>query len=644
SNQQKAVEPVAAARRRSMLSMDGSVLFLLQRPQTEGTIGRIRSQRSGPRRGMGHLYPRTRGVSASGENGLRGGKATQSQGSGLPYEREIGNSGSSKGDGTSSYPEWATETTQTDWLSVSAQSETDAFEPDPELLARTSVHSVLSNLGQNKSMSLAGTQEAKAMDVHWQRGRPKEEELHSLSGKMGWDWRPRTSGSRGMVMELKVLASVEHREQLLVTLHGIIKLLDDHYAAVHELLKQVKTARLSSYDTEYEERQEQSARQLLEKIWTRCNEAKVVVAQLRAVSIETVAGICEWRESFAAESESGHPLPEFIWRRRNYLYKMETDLDSLDEQPLLVKWLGCRATGNPFLVPPAPQGTGYGCSRATKVIHQSPDWCSRILTSLNCADRKFISRLPPRLLRLCEKALRVLKGERERVEAAEKAEEELWETCDRTRAMTDSRSWDALLDMGAAPSGLPGKLSERIQSTKGVRSLPSVCPPRPIYRPKSSPATFAVKSGQRSIRGNILCISREVEGLHENVNSAVRESSAAAALLLQARFRGHFVRLARAKLEVKKAEAALTLQRAWRGHIGRECANLRQTEQRLEGMKVKQEAKRMAGAMGTVRRFLRNIVYLRKVQMKHSAARARLQAELERKHYKAALTIQCATR
>ena len=68
---------------------------------------------------------------------------------------------------------------------------------------------------------------------------------------------------------------------------------------------------------------------------------------LRVSSVETVDAITRWRGESAYASR---PAP-FVWNGVNYLLKMPSDLDFLDEVVPLTSWLGFSMLRNPFVMP-----------------------------------------------------------------------------------------------------------------------------------------------------------------------------------------------------------------------------------------------------------------------------------------------------
>ena len=68
---------------------------------------------------------------------------------------------------------------------------------------------------------------------------------------------------------------------------------------------------------------------------------------LRVASVETVDAISRWRGESAY---SARPAP-FVWNGVNYLLKMPSDLDFLDEVVPLTAWLGFSMLRNPFVMP-----------------------------------------------------------------------------------------------------------------------------------------------------------------------------------------------------------------------------------------------------------------------------------------------------
>ena len=65
---------------------------------------------------------------------------------------------------------------------------------------------------------------------------------------------------------------------------------------------------------------------------------------LRIATVDTVECIVRWREAQAK------PYP-FVWNGINYLVKIPSDLDFLDEVVPLTSWLGFSLLRNPFVVP-----------------------------------------------------------------------------------------------------------------------------------------------------------------------------------------------------------------------------------------------------------------------------------------------------
>jgi hypothetical protein len=96
-------------------------------------------------------------------------------------------------------------------------------------------------------------------------------------------------------------------------------------------------------------------------IASRIDATVVALAQLRGASVEVVEAVTKWRR--AAERRGtgaaiGIPSGRFFkWEGQNYLIKMMTDQDMLDQYTIIRDGLGFPAAKNPFLVPPESMRT-----------------------------------------------------------------------------------------------------------------------------------------------------------------------------------------------------------------------------------------------------------------------------------------------
>lgn len=65
---------------------------------------------------------------------------------------------------------------------------------------------------------------------------------------------------------------------------------------------------------------------------------------LRVASVEVVEAVIAWREVCGPEAV-------FQWNSVNYLLKMPSDLDYLENHKVIRKWLGFPLKRNPFVIP-----------------------------------------------------------------------------------------------------------------------------------------------------------------------------------------------------------------------------------------------------------------------------------------------------
>jgi len=85
---------------------------------------------------------------------------------------------------------------------------------------------------------------------------------------------------------------------------------------------------------------------------------------VRAASIEVVECIVKWREA-----KNDHDA-SFMWNKVNYMLKMGSDLDYLNEYLAVRKWIGFTLLRNPFCVPfPMEEGAGMFADRVLNPKH-----------------------------------------------------------------------------------------------------------------------------------------------------------------------------------------------------------------------------------------------------------------------------------
>ena len=89
-----------------------------------------------------------------------------------------------------------------------------------------------------------------------------------------------------------------------------------------------------------------------------------VMDLVRAASIEVVECIVKWREA-----KKDHDAA-FMWNQANYMLKMPSDLDYLNDYLAVRKWMGFSLIRNPFCVPyPLEEGAGMFADRVLNPKH-----------------------------------------------------------------------------------------------------------------------------------------------------------------------------------------------------------------------------------------------------------------------------------
>jgi len=128
---------------------------------------------------------------------------------------------------------------------------------------------------------------------------------------------------------------------------------------------------------------------------TRFQDIRVIISQLRGLTLELVEEVQRWRERFQSHSlqaSSAYVEQQFLtWGNVNYLIKMHSDLSFLDDHETVSAHIGFLVEDNPLVIPDGP----------TKDPHTS-----------------LVPALPPRLQYRCERAHQVLVDEQATVQRA----------------------------------------------------------------------------------------------------------------------------------------------------------------------------------------------------------------------------------
>ena len=155
----------------------------------------------------------------------------------------------------------------------------------------------------------------------------------------------------------------------------------------------------------------------------------VIVAQLRAVSVEVVEAIVSWqsqlvnhesRVNVAATPEfSSRPPqkalaslrssilpPPFVWKSQNYLSKMATDLSFFASCHIACHWIGFNPASNIFFVPPD------GLDVQLRVRHEKELFSKKLSDRRQRASRAVAARMRFRMAKTAFSSIQALKGRR----------------------------------------------------------------------------------------------------------------------------------------------------------------------------------------------------------------------------------------
>lgn len=153
--------------------------------------------------------------------------------------------------------------------------------------------------------------------------------------------------------ELHVMQNIMLREQFVDSLDQLADTVDLQYEQLQRVKRKLTRAKRAEQPLDSHEEAEKLVRKQIEQLQ---RELSVLIAQLRSVSIEVVEAIELWRKQLRrAETTRSSKEPTrhlFIWEGLNYLRKMASDLQFLDDSAAMRHWLCFRVAGNPMIIPP----------------------------------------------------------------------------------------------------------------------------------------------------------------------------------------------------------------------------------------------------------------------------------------------------
>jgi hypothetical protein len=156
-----------------------------------------------------------------------------------------------------------------------------------------------------------------------------------------------SGGVQSTLHRIDVLKSVTLREQYLDGLKRVIWSIMQTYERLQILVRGRR-----------KEREESAPEQekLLKKLKMFHKQLAVTIKNLRKVSCDTLRAIKQWRilcqKELRKNMQSVEELHCFFYEGENYVKKMMTDLNWIDDNGPVAMWVGFKVEGNPMLMPP----------------------------------------------------------------------------------------------------------------------------------------------------------------------------------------------------------------------------------------------------------------------------------------------------
>ena len=190
-----------------------------------------------------------------------------------------------------------------------------------------------------------------------------------------------TPTTENTIAEIDVVKLIMVREHYLVNLSDLVNYIDTEYKSfvsskrtLRILSKKQKKIKAAAGVTNVEighingvmlqtEKRMKALRNILKQTH---GHLAVIMAHLRAISIEVVEAVAAWQSKLVlhqkkfdvtgnisndAPLESSILPPPFIWEKQNYLLKILDDFSFFSDKDILKQWLGFDPTSNAFFVP-----------------------------------------------------------------------------------------------------------------------------------------------------------------------------------------------------------------------------------------------------------------------------------------------------